>query len=271
MDNVYANSEASIEGHSWTAGASTSDYLNRNWVQEYGGRGRPNDFGVYSVTLAGQRLPVRPGRAPAHLLLQLRRGARRRLADRGRPEPLGRSSSRRRSGSRPTPTSARRRAAATRPTSPSARRSNNAEIFDSSLPAGAPAGSFSHVDCFRTRFAQQLAADAVPALSYLSLTSDHTRGTAPGFPTPTAMVADSDLAVGQLVDTISHSPIWSSSAIFVVEDDSQDGADHVNAHRIPIAVISPYARRGIVLHTRYDLLSVVRSDRAHHGHEAADA
>ena len=53
MDNVYANSEASIEGHSWTAGASISDYLNRNWVQEYGGRGRPNDFGVYAVTWPG--------------------------------------------------------------------------------------------------------------------------------------------------------------------------------------------------------------------------
>jgi phospholipase C len=73
------------------------------------------------------------------------------------------------------------------------------------------------------------------------------------------MVADSDLALGQLVDTISHSEIWSSSVIFVVEDDCQDGADHVNAHRIPVAVISPYARRGAVIHTRYDLLSVVRS------------
>jgi hypothetical protein len=73
------------------------------------------------------------------------------------------------------------------------------------------------------------------------------------------MVADSDLAVGQIVDAISHSSIWKSSAIFVVEDDSQDGADHVNAHRIPVAVVSPYAKRGAVIHTRYDLLSVVRS------------
>jgi hypothetical protein len=73
------------------------------------------------------------------------------------------------------------------------------------------------------------------------------------------MVADSDLAIGQLVETISKSSIWSSSAIFIVEDDSQDGADHVNAHRIPVAVISPYAAKGSVVHTRYDLLSVVRS------------
>ena len=62
-----------------------------------------------------------------------------------------------------------------------------------------------------------------------------------------------------MVDTISHSSIWSSSAIFVIEDDSQDGADHVDAHRIPAFVISPYARRSAVVHTRYDFLSVIRS------------
>jgi len=73
------------------------------------------------------------------------------------------------------------------------------------------------------------------------------------------MVADGDLALGQLVDTISHSSTWSSSAIFVVEDDSQDGADHVDAHRIPVAVISPFAREGAIVHTRYGLPSVVRS------------
>ena len=61
------------------------------------------------------------------------------------------------------------------------------------------------------------------------------------------MVADSDLAIGQILDTISHSPIWESSAVFIVEDDSQDGADHVNAHRIPVAVVSPYAKLGAVV------------------------
>jgi hypothetical protein len=136
------------------------------------------------------------------------------------------------------------------------------EIFDSSLaslPGAAPAGSYSCIDSFRAHFAGQLAAGTVPTLNYLCMTSDHTRGTQTGFPTPRAMVADCDLALGQLVATISHSSIWSSSVIFVVEDDSQDGADHVDAHRIPVAVISPYARRGAIIHRRYDLLSVVRS------------
>jgi hypothetical protein len=137
------------------------------------------------------------------------------------------------------------------------------EVFDSSLTGlrpPAPGGYYySHIDSFRARFAQQLDADAVPTLSYLCFTCDHTRGTQPGFPIPTAMVADSDLAIGQLVDTISHSRIWSSSVIFIVEDDSQDGADHVDAHRIPVAVISPYALPGAVIHSRYDLPSVTRS------------
>jgi hypothetical protein len=73
------------------------------------------------------------------------------------------------------------------------------------------------------------------------------------------MVAENDYGLGQIVDLISHSAIWSSSAIFVLEDDSQDGADHVDAHRMPGAVFSPYARRGAVIHTRYDMLSFIRS------------
>ena len=72
--------------------------------------------------------------------------------------------------------------------------------------------------------------------------NDHTRGLTAGAYTPQAMIADNDRALGQIVDTISHNAkIWAQSAIFVVEDDSQDGADHVDAHRIPAAVISSRA------------------------------
>ena len=73
------------------------------------------------------------------------------------------------------------------------------------------------------------------------------------------MVADNDYGLGEIVDEISHSSIWSSSAIFVVEDDSQDGADHVDAHRIPAAVISPFTKPGAIVAHRYDFLSVIRS------------
>ncbi len=87
------------------------------------------------------------------------------------------------------------------------------------------------------------------------LSSDHTGG-----PTsPEAGVADNDLATGEIVDTISHSKYWKDSVIFVVEDDSQDGADHVDGHRAPIQVISPWAQHSKVIDTYYSQISVVRT------------
>jgi YVTN family beta-propeller protein len=87
------------------------------------------------------------------------------------------------------------------------------------------------------------------------LSSDHTGGTAD----PEAQVADGDLAVGKIVDEISHSKYWKSSAIFVVEDDSQDGADHVDGHRAPIQIISPWAAHGVVDSTYYSQITMVRT------------
>jgi hypothetical protein len=98
----------------------------------------------------------------------------------------------------------------------------------------------------------------VPSLNYLILPNDHTNGTTPDGYSPQALIADNDLALGQIVDTISHSSIWPQTAVFVVEDDSQDGADHVDAHRMPAFVISPWARQGVVS-TRYDQYSVLRT------------
>src|SRR5439155_25350684 len=81
----------------------------------------------------------------------------------------------------------------------------------------------------------------------------------PGRPTPEAMVAENYYALGQIVDLISHSPVWDSSLILVLEEDSQDGADHLDAHRMPGFAISPYARKGAVIHTRYDFPSFIRT------------
>jgi phospholipase C len=112
---------------------------------------------------------------------------------------------------------------------------------------------------FQSEFQQQLAAGTVPRFNYLILFNDHTDGTTPGAYTPKAEVADNDLALGQLVELVSQSPIWAQSAILVVEDDSQDGIDSVDAHRIPALVISPWARRGAVVSTRYDHYSFLRT------------
>ena len=87
------------------------------------------------------------------------------------------------------------------------------------------------------------------------LSSDHTGGPT----TPEAGVADNDLATGDIVDTISHSKYWKNTAIFVFEDDSQDGADHVDGHRAPVQVISPWAQHGKVVNTYYSQISAVRT------------
>jgi hypothetical protein len=84
-------------------------------------------------------------------------------------------------------------------------------------------------------------------------------GTRPGFPTPAAMVADNDLALGQIVEAVSRSKFWKDTCIFVVEDDPQGGFDHVDAHRTVALVISPYTRRNFVDHTNYNQTGMVKT------------
>ena len=99
----------------------------------------------------------------------------------------------------------------------------------------------------------------LPNLTLVRLPEDHTAGTDPGYPTPSAMVASNDHAIGQLVDAVSHSKYWPTTAIFIIEDDAQDGPDHVDARRTVGLVISPYVKRGIVDSTLYTTSSMLRS------------
>lgn len=264
LDHVFANSEASIDGHFWTSAAAVSDYVVKNWHQNYAGRGRPYDFGVYSVTWPSQRFLFDQaekqgisyfnfGEAIAGVvpLTDKDRGpketaevaAKLKNSDIGPPE--GCFSNDASSGGidvvlslGPGP---------------------DVEVYDSSLPPGAPPGSLSRFDCFRARFNSMVATDSVPQFTYITLPNDHTAGTTPGQRTPNAMIAENDWALGQTVELISNSPVWDESLILVIEDDSQDGADHVDAHRIPALAISPYSKRNAVIHTRYDFLSFIRT------------
>jgi hypothetical protein len=86
----------------------------------------------------------------------------------------------------------------------------------------------------------------MPAFEIMHLGDDHTAGAFPGLPTPRAMVADNDYALGRIVEALSKSPFWKTSAILVVEDDAQAGADHVDSHRSPVLVISPYSHSGVI-------------------------
>ena len=105
--------------------------------------------------------------------------------------------------------------------------------------------------------------EQLPALVIMHLPNDHTGGTRSGKPTPSASVADNDLALGRIVDAVSHSPYWNDTAIFVLEDDAQDGADHVDAHRSIAFVISKYApssmQHPVVDSTFYTTVSVIRT------------
>jgi YVTN family beta-propeller protein len=108
-------------------------------------------------------------------------------------------------------------------------------------------------------FDSLLRVNAVPQLSTLRMLSDHTEGTKAGRPTPFAHVADNDLAVGRMVEHISKSPIWENSVIFIVEDDAQNGPDHVDAHRSLAYIAGGFVKRNFVDHSMYSTSSVVRT------------
>jgi hypothetical protein len=266
LDHVYANSEASIDGHFWTSAAAVSDYVHKAWQQNYAGRGRPYDFGVYAATWPGNGFlfdqadrqgisyfnfgEAIAGNVPTNVpgLGRVVNDADRSNADEQRVlakfaksdvgAPVGCYDNDASIGSNVI---------------------TMAEAFDSTAPKGAKPGAGSRFDCFRTKFNSWVSTGSTPSFVYMVLPSDHTEGTTPGRRSPRAMVAENDYGLGQVVDLISHSKLWGSSAIFTLEDDAQDGPDHVDAHRMPVGVFSPYAKAGAVVHSRYDMLSMIRS------------
>ena len=106
---------------------------------------------------------------------------------------------------------------------------------------------------------EQMQGDQLPNLIVLSLPNDHTSGTSPNFPVPKAMVADNDLALGRIIETITKSRFWDSTVVFVTEDDSQSGWDHVSSYRTTGLVISPYTLRNKTVSTNYNQTSMVRT------------
>ena len=114
-------------------------------------------------------------------------------------------------------------------------------------------------DIFLKEYDEFSRAGKVPNLMILSLPCDHGEGTNPQYPTPRAMMADNDLALGRIVEAVSRSPQWRETCIFVVEDDAQAGPDHVDGHRTVFMAISPYNRRGCVDSTFYTQANMIRS------------
>ena len=106
---------------------------------------------------------------------------------------------------------------------------------------------------------EKMDGDALPSLSIIALPDDHTAGTSSKHPTPRAMVADNDYALGQIIEALTKSRYWKNTVVFVTEDDSQSGWDHVSAYRTVAMVISPYTKTGKVISTDYNQTSMIRT------------
>jgi hypothetical protein len=219
LDNFYSLAEQSLQGHEWTTASIANDYSEKAWLTTWG---------------RGYRSSIPFGTGPlAHLSSPGSDTIWQHLDKAGLAYK------------------------------------NYGEVVNSDGARTGPDNQFPGVyfsldvaDVEKVAYVtDELASDplAVVPFTYLLLPRDHTYGTAPGRPTPQSMVADNDEATGRFVDALSHSPLWRSSLVFVIEDDPSDGGDHVEMHRSVAVVISPWVRRGFVSHGNYDVAAMYRT------------
>jgi YVTN family beta-propeller protein len=234
FDNFYVDAEVSYDGHAFSMGAYATDVAEKLWPTNYGGRGTPylseggfnirDQYGNFSAPPQGYLwdFAKRAGvsvRSYGEFASWRKRGGEVR-ADVPGLEGL------------------------VHPSYPP---------FDLGVP------DQQRADIWLEEFRTFVANGKLPQLSIIRLGNDHTNGTSPGSPTPKAMVADNDLALGRIVEAISRSRYWKESAIFVLEDDAQNGPDHVDAHRSVLLSISPFSRRRTLDSTLYTTSGVLRT------------
>ena len=262
FDRFFADADVSADGISWTVSAGVSDYVDKTWPMTYspGARRRHRARDYENVPLAQQFLtePLAFDRTIFRSAAALTRGY---LWD----NAWNRGVSFRNYGMH------------TKIPGDCHGEGNTSEIthlddrrfgdhVDERYP-GFNLNCSDHADrypewerefkAYEAAYRANPAKDPLPALSIMRLPNDHTIGTTPGKPLPESYMADNDLALGKLVDTVSHSPFWPNTAILVTEDDAQNGPDHVDAHRTLAYVISPYTQTARVDSTHYDTASMV--------------
>jgi DNA-binding beta-propeller fold protein YncE/phospholipase C len=234
LDNFYVDGEVSADGHEWTMGAYATDFVEKIWPLSYrGGKiyGYPSE-GRYDAAARPSGGYLWDKCAEANVSYR----AYGEWIENGKKKPDG-------------------------------------TFEDSKATVKALEGKFDpqfrgydldYPDVKRAeRFISELkrfeATGTMPQMQVVRLPNDHTAGTRVGSPTVTAMVADNDLALGLLVEAVTNSKFWKETAIFVIEDDAQNGPDHVDAHRTPALVISPYTKRRHVDSTLYSTTSMLRT------------
>jgi YVTN family beta-propeller protein len=223
LDNFYADAEISAQGHNWATGAKANDYAEKNWLANYSNRNRPYDF-------EGDNSATYP---QAGFLWDEAKRDGVSFRDYGEFYRFGQSV----------------------PADPSIGNNYDPNFTGWDLNTS----DLTRFDEWNKEFQQFVKNGNLPQLEILRLPNDHTKGTAPGSLSPQSYVAQNDLAVGKLVDAVSHSPYWKNTAIFITEDDAQDGPDHVDAHRTEALVISPYTQKGTVDSTFYDTTSMLKT------------
>jgi DNA-binding beta-propeller fold protein YncE/phospholipase C len=231
LDNFYVESEVSADGHEWTMGAYATDFVEKTWPLSYG----HNKHKKFPYPSEGNFAIAAP--AGGYLWDRAKEAG---VSYRSYGEFV-------RNGKTTNEPGTTRIAALQGHFDPWFRG------FDMDYPDVLRAARFISE---LKRFERE---GEMPRLQIVRLPNDHTSGASVGKPTPAAAMADNDLAFGQVVEALSRTKFWPQTAIFVVEDDAQNGPDHVDAHRTIAYVISPYARRGAVDSTLYSTASMLRT------------
>ena len=231
FDNCYADGDVSQDGHSWADAAYATDQNEKSWPANYGGHSQASNRSMAYMPSGGYLWDA---------------AKRKGLTYRSYGEYATRASTGERMSEVPGAFGL------TGHVSPDylasrARDTENAKVF------------LKEFDAYEANFDSSDPEKRLPNFIVMALPENHTHGSDPDSFTPRAMVASNDLAVGQIVDRVSHSRYWPQTAIFIMEDDAQDGPDHVDARRTACLAISPYVRRGTVDSTLYTTSSMVRS------------
>lgn len=271
-DNFYVCAEVSADGWNWSTGGMTSEYTNRNTVYVYTHGKRSYDFegevNDSPVELLGQRDVATP---PGGYLWDL--CAKHNVTYRayGVFTAFQDSAEKRTDGNPVVRANEPVKQALVGHSDTSFRqfdmRYPDSDVLSKLNLTEAPRGLKSYgTNAAPSRFSEwkkefdaNVAKHDLPGLSIIRFCRDHTSGSAAGLSSPRAMVADNDYAIGQLVEAVSHSPYWKDTAICIVEDDAQNGFDHVDAHRAPALLISAYNAKGRTDHTFYNTDSMLRT------------
>ncbi len=271
LDNFYVCAEVSADGWNWSTQGMISEYNARNSVYNYGGRGREYDYEGENNGVPVELLGIPDvNRTPAGYIWEnaARHGVSFRnwgfFLSEGGDEGNGPDGKPLSVHNQPAQKLLQDRSDTDFLQFDMAYADSDAWVAHNA-PAPVQKRTFgkhnarSRFEEWKREFDDLVRTRALPKFLMVRLPRDHTQGTSPGYHSPRAMVADNDYAVGQLVEAVSRSPYWKKTAIFIIEDDAQNGFDHVDAHRSVCWVISPYVRRASVDHRFYNTDSVLRT------------